>query len=59
MEKNILTSKTFWVSLLLALSPLIPGLSEWISANPDLFTGILGSVFAGLRLVTNSKVTIL
>ncbi|HUX79337.1 MAG TPA: hypothetical protein VMW10_06305 [Alphaproteobacteria bacterium] len=59
MEKNILKSKTFWISLLVALSPLVPGLKEWISSNPESFSGILGAVFASLRLVTNSKVSLI
>jgi len=59
MEKSILKSKTFWVSLMVSLSPLVPGFSGWISANPEAFSSVLGAIFAGLRLVTNDKVTLI
>jgi len=59
MEKSILKSKTFWVSLMVALAPLVPGLREWITTNPESFSGVVGAMFAGLRLITNSKVSVL
>ena len=59
MEKSIFKSKTFWVSLLVALAPIVPGLREWITVNPESFSAIIGAVFAGLRLITNSKVAII
>jgi len=59
MQKSILNSKTFWVSLLVALAPLVPGLREWITESPEVFSGVIGAIFAGLRMITHGKVVLL
>ena len=47
-------SKTIWVSVISALAPLAcPPLAVWIQTNPELFSGAIGVLFMGLRLVTN------
>ena len=57
-KKPAWTSKTFWMSLIVALAPLVPSVSDWITINPGAFSGILGGVFAILRFVTKDKVVI-
>ena len=56
--KPVYLSKTFWMSLIVALAPLAPQVSEWIAANPSAFSAICGGVFAILRFVTKDKVVI-
>lgn len=52
-------SKTMWISLATSLLPIVyPPAAVFIAANPELFAGILGALFAGLRVVTNDRVTI-
>ena len=57
-SKPIWKSKTFWSSLVVALAPLAPGTSEWISGNPEAYSAILGAMFMFLRTITSNKVTI-
>ncbi len=59
-EKNPWASKTLWVAALTTFVPIFfPPAGIWISANPQAFSALLGVVFAGLRTVTSSKVSIL
>lgn len=52
-------SKTIWITAITALAPLaIPGASQWIASNPELFSGVLGALFAFLRLVSSDKISI-
>ena len=51
-------SKTLWIALLTAAAPLFPPVAVWIGANQLLFSAGLGAVFAGLRVITQGKVTI-
>jgi len=51
-------SKQLWVSLIVAVAGFIPPAREWIAGNPEAFSAALGLVFTGLRLVTDSKVSI-
>ncbi len=51
-------SKTLIIGALVAIAPFIPGVSEWITANNDMFINGLGLVFMLLRLVTKDKVVI-
>jgi hypothetical protein len=56
--KHALKSRTVWAGIIMAVVPLIPPLQALVIANPEL-TGVLaGLVVAGLRLVTDSKVTL-
>lgn len=59
MEKSILLSKTFWVSVVMAVAPLFPAVSAFISASPEMFAMIMGGVFSALRLISKDKVVIL
>lgn len=59
-SKPLYMSKTFWASTLTAVLPLVfPPAAVWVAANPALFSALLGVTFAGLRYVTQDKVTIL
>jgi hypothetical protein len=58
MNKGILKSKTFWVSLVVALAPLFPVVSEFISGQPEMFSMAIGGVFTFLRFITKDKVSI-
>ena len=55
-------SKTLWASLIVAALPFVPGLgpvaTAWIAANPELYAAALGGLFAGLRAVTDGRVSI-
>ena len=52
-------SKTLITNLVVALAALFaPGVSEWISANPDTMVMIWAGVNAVLRFVTKDKVVI-
>ncbi len=52
-------SKTLWVGAFTALLPLVfPPAAAWVAANPALFSGIVGAVFGGLRVVTKDRVVI-
>lgn len=59
MQKNILLSKTFWLNLLLALSPLLPGVGEWLASHMELVASIWGGLNIVLRLISKDKVTLL
>ena len=58
MEKSLLLSKTFYVSLIVALAPLFPAVNHFIVSSPEAFSAILGVVFTVLRLVSKDKVVI-
>lgn len=51
-------SKTVWANILLALSPLIPGVDTFISQNPEVIPLIIGAVNVGLRLITKSAISL-
>jgi hypothetical protein len=51
-------SKTLWVSLIMALAPVIPPLGAVIAANPELAGIAAGVLVAGLRLISSKKVTL-
>lgn len=57
-NKKVWESKTFWVSLLLALAPLIPGASEFMSSQPELVNSVIVSIFMVLRLVSHGKISL-
>lgn len=58
-NKKSYLSKTLWISAITAVAPLFtPGLSAWISSNPELFSGIVGILFTALRVVTKDKLVI-
>lgn len=49
-------SKTIWTNLVLAVSPFIPGVQEWIAANPTALVMLFSVVNIVLRLVTKDKI---
>ncbi len=58
-EKHLFASKTFWVSAATALLPILfPPAGVWIAANPELFSGLIGAAFAGLRVISDKKVRV-
>lgn len=57
MDKSVLKSKTLWVSLIVAIAPLFPVVQDIVSKNPEAVAGIVGAVFAILRITTTQPVT--
>ena len=51
-------SKTVWTGIVVAIAALIPTVSEWIKANPEAFSGIVGGIFVLLRIVTAGRIAI-
>lgn len=51
-------SKTLWAAALVALAPLFPPLGVIVAANPAMVSAGIGMLFAGLRFITNGKVSI-
>lgn len=51
-DKPAHRSKSVWVGVISALIPVIPGVAEWIGANPEAIGVINGIVIIGLRYVT-------
>ena len=51
-------SKTIILGVVSALLPFIPGAAVWVAANTEVYGAILGLLFAGLRFVTNEKISI-
>ena len=58
MDKSILKSKTFWVSILTFVGGLVPSVQEFIVANPEVFTTVWSFVALALRLVTKGGVVL-
>jgi len=59
MNKNILTSKTFYFGLITAIAPLFPVVGEFIKTHTSEITMIWGSLAMILRYVTKDKVVLL
>lgn len=57
-SKAFYLSKTFWVNLLMALCPAIPGASDFLNAHPMLVAEIFAGVNIALRFLTHSAVTL-
>ena len=51
-------SKQNWAGLVVALSPFFPGVSEYVSHNPDVVLQGLGFLFVALRFVSKGKISI-
>lgn len=55
-------SKTVIAAAVTALLPFVPGvgpaLSAYLGLHPDVLMPVLGALFAGLRLISNGKVTV-
>lgn len=53
-------SKSLWVSAITAALPVIyPPAAVWVAAHPEIYSALLGSIFAGLRIVTKSRLSVL
>jgi hypothetical protein len=51
-------SKTNWVALLVAAAAFFPPVSDFISANPEAFSAIVGGIFLVLRQISGDKISI-
>lgn len=51
-------SKTIIMGIIAALVPLFPPVSEWIAANPAVFSSAMGLVFTALRVISKDKISI-
>lgn len=58
-SKPVYLSKTFWMSAVVALAPLFPGVAAFVSAQPEMVGVILGVIFAALRYISKDKIVIL
>jgi len=51
-------SKTFWVSIITAAAPWIPGVGPIVALHPEYVVSGLGAVFLLLRTVTKGSLTL-
>lgn len=56
--KSILQSKTFWLGVVTAFAPLIPGADAWIGSHVELVGSIWGAVAIALRFITKDAVAL-
>ncbi|MBK1884117.1 hypothetical protein JIN85_16980 [Luteolibacter pohnpeiensis] len=54
--KPILKSKTFWLQVLAITSAFVPGVREWLAANPETAVGALGALNILVRFMTSDRV---
>lgn len=52
-------SRTNWAALIVAASAFVPAVHDWVVANPEMYSMLLGGLFAGLRFITKGKIEIL
>lgn len=55
MKKELLKSKTIWVSIFVALSGFFPPLQALIVANPEIASSAIGALFGILRVENEIK----
>jgi hypothetical protein len=58
MNKNILTSKTFWVQAATVAAAFFPQVQSWLSTNPEAVIGVVAAVNVLVRFATSGKVTL-
>jgi len=58
MVKKPWQSKTNWVALLVAVLGFVPGVGEFIAARPEVASVIVGLLMAGLRWVSNGRISL-
>jgi len=58
VKKVFWKSKTFWASVVTGALGYIPGVQDFLVANPEAVTSFLGVLFAVLRFVTKDKIVI-
>lgn len=58
--KSVLSSKTFWTSVCVALTPavaaLVPGAGDWLRDNAEWVCSGLGALFGVLRVITETPI---
>lgn len=59
MQKSVLFSKTFWLNILAAVTPLLPVVGEWVQANVVVFGMLWGAAGVVLRFITKDKVVLI
>jgi len=52
-------SKTFYVNLIIALSPIVPGASEYFTSHPEVFVIAFSVINIALRLISKDAIQIL
>jgi len=57
-SKEFYKSKTFWASVVTAVLPVIPPVGAWITANPQLYSLAMGTIFGWLRIKTDVPVVL-
>jgi len=57
-SKKVWESKTFYVSVLLALAPLIPGAQDFMKENPAVVSEAVVVIFMILRVVSHGKISL-
>jgi hypothetical protein len=55
-SKSILTSKTFWSGVIMALVPLFPPAAALIAANPAAAGALAGVIAVAMRSATDGSV---
>ena len=43
-------SRTFWMAVITAGAPFVPGVAPLVAANPQLVASVIGAIFAALRV---------
>jgi hypothetical protein len=51
-------SKTLWIALIAAVIPFFPGAETLVKQYPEVYSVLLGAIFAGLRAISNDKISI-
>lgn len=51
-------SKSVWMAVIVAVAAFVPAVQAYMASNPELVGLALGAVFAGLRLISNGKISI-
>jgi hypothetical protein len=57
-EKNLLKSKTIWISVLVTASAFFPPVQAILATSPELAGIVVGGVFGVLRAITKGKITL-
>lgn len=58
VKKSLFKSKTFYMNLVMALSPLFPAVQAWVVENTAAFGMIWGALGIILRMVTKEKIVL-
>ena len=58
-SKKFWLSKTFWMNVIVPVAAcFIPGIDQFIAANPAEVAFVWGLINVGLRFITKGKITI-